>query len=385
MARVRGHDVERAVGADAGRLDHVERDRPARPAPRRSASCPKYFCASTSRLWSARGTTVPMMTRVTSALAKPSSASNWCSHTAYSSAVRRGSVAMRQRARISPPSATSAKTTLVFPASIASNMARALDRSGQLRASPEVTSPARMTSTLPPASRSRSAPSGSIPSNVPGDALAGAAVDVERRAERVGARQPRLREGRRVGRSPRREQPREAGREQGREGLRGDRCRRARRSCARRSAGAAARLTPKPATTRSPERSSRMPASLAPPSSRSLGHLSISAGPGAATSTASISARPAASDKRRRGRIAGAQLDQRSSRRNCRRAIPRRGPGGPRPASWRSATSQSPSTARGSASRALLVEPIRSTMRMRLRTSDPAALSVSVPSGPMSR
>ena len=33
----------------------------------------------------------------------PSSASNWLSHTAYSSAVRRGSVAIRQRALISPP------------------------------------------------------------------------------------------------------------------------------------------------------------------------------------------------------------------------------------------------------------------------------------------
>src|SRR3546814_16958221 len=43
------------------------------------------------------------------------------SHTAYSSAVRRGSVAIRQRATIAP-SLISAKTTLVLPASTASSM-----------------------------------------------------------------------------------------------------------------------------------------------------------------------------------------------------------------------------------------------------------------------
>src|SRR3712207_423856 len=63
-----------------------------------------------------------MITASTSSRAKPSSASSWCSQTAYWSAVRRGSVAIRQRARITP-SSTSAKTTLVFPASIASSMA----------------------------------------------------------------------------------------------------------------------------------------------------------------------------------------------------------------------------------------------------------------------
>jgi hypothetical protein len=55
----------------------------------------------------------------------PPSCINWLSHTAYSSAVRRGSVAIRQRATISLPRSvwlTSANTTLVLPASMASSM-----------------------------------------------------------------------------------------------------------------------------------------------------------------------------------------------------------------------------------------------------------------------
>ena len=67
MSGVRGDGVERAVGADALRLGDVERDRPsglALPGDQRLHA--EIFFASTSRLCSARGTTVAMMTWVTS-------------------------------------------------------------------------------------------------------------------------------------------------------------------------------------------------------------------------------------------------------------------------------------------------------------------------------
>ena len=156
-------------------------------------------------------------------------------------------------------------------------------------------------------------------------------------------------------------------------------------SCARRSAGAAARLTPNPATTRSPDRSSRMPASLASPIIRSLGHLSCSGAPGAAASTASISASPATSASAGAGGSAVAQLRPASIRGNCPRidsharpCRPRPRPGEARPANRLRPTWHRPASA-------LLVEPSRSTMRMRLRRGYPAALSVSWPSGPISR
>ena len=124
MARVRGHDVERAVGADAFGLDHVERDRPPARA-RDDRLLPEIFLREhgqvVERARHDGGDDDAPDVGLGDSLRAPS---NWCSHTAYSSAVRRGSVAIRQRVRISPPSATSAKTTLVFPASIASSMAR---------------------------------------------------------------------------------------------------------------------------------------------------------------------------------------------------------------------------------------------------------------------
>ena len=100
---VGGDGVQRAVGADIVRLVDVERiGHAAAPCPAISGATPKYLLASTSRLWSARGTTVPMMTAVDVACGKPSSSSNWWSQTAYWSAVRRGSVAIRQRVRMLP-------------------------------------------------------------------------------------------------------------------------------------------------------------------------------------------------------------------------------------------------------------------------------------------
>ena len=102
--------------------------------------------------------------------------------------------------------------------------------------------------------------------------------------------------------------------------------------------------------------------------------------------------RPLRSAPARRPAPAPARADRRraagpgSSQRNCRRAIPMPGPGGPRPPSWRQ-RDQPVAFDRAGDRRAgrALVEPVRSTMRMRLRTATPAALSVSAPSGPISR
>ena len=135
--------------------------------------------------------------------------------------------------------------------------------------------------------------------------------------------------------------------------------------------GADARFTPKPMTTRSPLRSRRIPASFRPSSSTSFGHLSISACPGTARSIASMSARPATSES-----VCGcgspvAQLDDGAAVEIAAGATPIAGPAVPCPASCSSATSQSPSTAVVSAIRSALVEPVRSTIRMRLRRAIP--------------
>ena len=60
--------------------------------------------------------------------------------------------------------------------------------------------------------------------------------------------------------------------------------------------GAAARLTPNPMTTRSPCLSSKIPATFAPSRSRSFGHFRTSRWPGTAASSASMRARPATRD-----------------------------------------------------------------------------------------
>ena len=133
------------------------------------------------------------------------------------------------------------------------------------------------------------------------------------------------------------------------------------------SSGALARLTPKPATTRSPARSSRTPPSLPGPSSRSLGHLRISPVAGAAASTARISATPQVSASVGAGG---------SVRRSCTTVLPwklpvqlsQARPCRPRPSSCWRAISQLPSPAEGSVERSLLVEPVRSTKRSLLRT-----------------
>jgi hypothetical protein len=129
-------------------------------------------------------------------------------------------------------------------------------------------------------------------------------------------------------------------------------------------------LTPKPATTRSPDLSSRMPASFASPNIKSLGHLSDSAALGTAASTASISASPAASASAGAGGSEGrswTMVEPKKLPSMVSHARPCR----PRPLSCSRATSQSPSMAWVSPSSALLVDPIRSTMRIRLRTGFP--------------
>ena len=63
MLGMRGDGIERAVGADILRLVDIELHRPASsPCPATNGVFLKYFCDRTSRLWSARGTTVPMIT-----------------------------------------------------------------------------------------------------------------------------------------------------------------------------------------------------------------------------------------------------------------------------------------------------------------------------------
>lgn len=127
--------------------------------------------------------------------------------------------------------------------------------------------------------------------------------------------------------------------------------------------GLAARLTPKPATTRSPLRSRRMPASFAPLSIKSLGHFNIDDRAGATSSTASMSARPAASASVVAGRSPGlstTRVDPKKFPSTLCHVRPCR----PRPAVWVRATTQSPSCASVSASKSALVDPVAATIRI---------------------
>ena len=226
-------------------------------------------------------------------------------------------------------------------------------------------SPARTTSIVPSSRISRSAPSVSSPAKRPLERLVLADMDREPGARQMRPLLPRAHQRRALARPPQREQPREAAREQRREGLRRDLARRGPPPRGPASCGALARLTPKPTATRSPLRSSRIPPSFLPASIRSLGHLSISgwaahrrrrslrSGPGRRPATGS-----AAADRR-------AAAGPGCCRRNCPSADTHVRPWRPLPAVCSSATSQSPSTASASASRSALVEPVRSTIRMR--------------------
>ena len=192
--------------------------------------------------------------------------SNWRSQTAYSSAVRRGSVAIRQRARML--AAVHQREDDIGVPGIDREQHRPALQSRK-------TSPAWMTRPLPSAKRSLSAPSSSSPSNRPST-----------RCRPAGARSARCRAGARArasargpARSPRRASAPASARRFRRAYRRAlpDRAKRRARpgwwSGGRAGRDGARRLTPKPMTTASPARSSRMPATLAPPSSRSLGHL----------------------------------------------------------------------------------------------------------------
>ena len=146
--------------------------------------------------------------------------------------------------------------------------------------------------------------------------------------------------------------------------------------------GAPAKLTPKPATTRSPDLSSRIPASLASPSIRSLGHLSDSSALGAAL-------RPPRSAPAQRPAPALARADRTgeaerwSNRRNCLRSFPMTDRGGL--ARLLCQRDQPIAFDRlRSASSALFVDPIRSTIRMRFRTGFPRRFR-QPPSGPISK
>ena len=140
----------------------------------------------------------------------------------------------------------------------------------------------------------------------------------------------------------------------------------ARLAAGRSMSGAQARLTPKPATVRSPDRSIRIPASLDVPSSRSFGHLSISPASGAAAATASNRAIPQLSDSRGADFCSGpatiSVLPWKFPARDCHCR-----PCLPRPPDCVRAISQSPSPAARSLRRASLVDATLSTNRNRLR------------------
>ena len=135
--------------------------------------------------------------------------------------------------------------------------------------------------------------------------------------------------------------------------------------------GVRTRLHPTPITTASPARSSRMPASLAPSTSRSLGHLSMTCGAPGVAPTASATASPVTSASvcgsgspgRSTTTVEPMKLPAPSS--HCR-------PARPLPAVWRRATSQSPSRAsRPSASRSALVDPVSARTRIKPRGTAP--------------
>ncbi len=158
------------------------------------------------------------------------------------------------------------------------------------------TSPARTISILPSSVRSRSAPSGSIPSKRPLTTsftaewtVSGVPMGCARASHAWASRDGSLlrhSSSRRA--KPAASKGAKASGEilpdsdaQGRSG----------------SSGADAKLTPKPMTTSLPPLSRRIPASLLPSRSTSLGHLRIIGCEVAATSIASISARPATSER----------------------------------------------------------------------------------------
>lgn len=124
---MRSENVERAVGAQRGRLVDVDLEAPARRALSGEERCDAEILLAQHGevVIGARDHRGDDDLGDVRAL-KPSILSSWSSHTAYSSPVRRGSVAIRQRARMlwvpSSAQVNSAKTTLVFPTSAASSM-----------------------------------------------------------------------------------------------------------------------------------------------------------------------------------------------------------------------------------------------------------------------
>ena len=334
-------------------------------------------------MWSARGTTVPMITASTSRLRKAFE---------LEQLVKPDRILVGGPPRVGrdPPArldlaAVDQREDEVGIAGIDGEQHGARPSRRRLRVH-NSTSPARTISSAPSSRRRRSAPSGSSPSKRPLTRLVAARMDRERacRSDARGRARPARATPVRsaaTARAAARSSPRAAAR------------RPAARSRppsdahwpVRQAAGATARLTPKPTTTRSPLRSSRMPASFLPSSSTSLGHLSISGWPGTATSTASISARPAASDSVCARRIAGAQLDQRAAVEIARRAKAQSGPAGPcpPPARARPASRLRPRCRIGNQvgiGRAGALDDADAGQK-----SDPAARSVSAPSGPISR
>ena len=137
-----------------------------------------------------------------------------------------------------------------------------------------------------------------------------------------------------------------------------------------------------------------MPQNLAPASSRSLGHLSSSdSGVGEAREHRFLDRQRRHERQARGGGSLGRQVDHGRAHEVARRVEPAR-PCRPRPAVWRSATSQVPSgtcsPAASRASRSALVEPVSATVSIRTGNSgggeqQPAAPFAKCPSQPVSR
>ena len=171
MLGVGGDGVERAVGADIVRLVDVERDRPRRRAlPGDQRLDLEIFARQHFEIVErARHHGADDRPRRRRPCAKPSSSSNWWSHTAYWSAVRRGSVAIRQRVR--DLAAVDQREDEIGVSGVdgeqhgarlsrcARELASMFSRATDVAGADDRGSPSSV--------RRRSAPSGSRPSNVP--------------------------------------------------------------------------------------------------------------------------------------------------------------------------------------------------------------------------
>ena len=151
--------IERAIRPASWVVD-IEFETPLRPVlPRNERRDAEIFFRQDGEIVDRAGTTEPMMTWSISPLSKPRTSASWSSHTAYSSPVRRGSVAIRQRAFISRP--VDQREDDIGISDIGG------EQHGLALSFASITSPAWMARVDPSANRSESAPSAPSSSKVP--------------------------------------------------------------------------------------------------------------------------------------------------------------------------------------------------------------------------